>query len=278
MQPLDEYPISSEPTPAGPVRSGRSNPWTIAAAVLLIAAAAGVYLVVRRPAGRDTASQPGAATGAASAAKERGPLGPNVEPRDLPPLDQTDPLVREILGALSARPELAAWLATEGLIRNFVAGVDAVANGATPSSQLRPLAPSRPFTAEPRGGRHVISDRSYRRYDGIADTAAALDANGLARAYSTLRPRLLQAYRELGYPEGNLDSAVERAIRRLLDTPLVDREIEVTPAPVLYQFADPKLEQLSAAQKQLLRMGPRNQRIIQDKLREVALALGIASS
>jgi hypothetical protein len=278
MQPLDEYPISSEPSSAVPVRGGPSRAWTIAVAVLLIAAAVGVYLVVRRPGAGDTTSQPEAATGATSALKEREPLGPNVEPRDLPPLDQTDPLVREILGALSSRPELAAWLATDGLIRNFVAAVDAVANGATPSAQLRSSAPARPFTAESRGGRYVISERSYQRYDGIADTAAALDANGLAHAYSTLRPRLLQAYRELGYPEGNLDSAVERAIRRLLDTPLVEREIEVTPAPVLYQFADPRLEQLSAAQKQLLRMGPRNQRIIQDKLREVALALGIALS
>lgn len=40
-------------------------------------------------------------------------------------------------------------------------------------------------------------------------------------------------------------------------------------------FADPDLEALPAAQKQLLRMGPRNVRIIQSSLREIALALGI---
>ena len=42
-----------------------------------------------------------------------------------------------------------------------------------------------------------------------------------------------------------------------------------------YGYADPKLEAMPAAQKQLLRMGPENARAVQAKLREIALALGI---
>jgi hypothetical protein len=42
-----------------------------------------------------------------------------------------------------------------------------------------------------------------------------------------------------------------------------------------YAFADPRDEGLTPAQKQLLRMGPGNARIVQAKLREIALALGI---
>ena len=38
------------------------------------------------------------------------------------------------------------------------------------------------------------------------------------------------------------------------------------------------LESLTNAQKQLLRMGPRNVKLIQAKLREVAVALGIPAS
>jgi hypothetical protein len=37
---------------------------------------------------------------------------------------------------------------------------------------------------------------------------------------------------------------------------------------------DPDLENLTAAQKHLLRMGPENIRVIQAKLREIAQALG----
>src|SRR5687767_11961943 len=33
----------------------------------------------------------------------------------VPPLDQTDPVVRRLVGMLSAHPRVAAWLATDGL-------------------------------------------------------------------------------------------------------------------------------------------------------------------
>jgi hypothetical protein len=276
MEPLDEYPIGPEHgTPSSPPqRDSAWRVWIVTALCLLVAAAAAIYLARWRDSGTPEAA-PTAPVAQPEAPIAKGPLGPAVEPRELPPLDLTDPLVRELLRGLSSRPELGAWLATDGLIRNVVASVDAIANGTTPSTHLKRLAPAGPFRAEPRGEEFVIDARSYRRYDGIADTVAALDAQGLARAYATLRPRLQEAYRELGYPDGNFDDAAERAIVRLLNTPVVEREVDVRPAPVLYQFADTRLERLASAQKQLLRMGPRNGRLIQDKLREVAGALGI---
>jgi len=45
-----------------------------------------------------------------------------------------------------------------------------------------------------------------------------------------------------------------------------------------YAFADALDERLTAAQKQVLRMGPENTRIVRAKLREIALALGIPSA
>ena len=42
-----------------------------------------------------------------------------------------------------------------------------------------------------------------------------------------------------------------------------------------YEYVDPSLESLSSAQKVLMRMGPQNARVVQDKLREIGLALGI---
>jgi hypothetical protein len=45
-----------------------------------------------------------------------------------------------------------------------------------------------------------------------------------------------------------------------------------------YEFEDDRLESLTPAQKQLLRMGPRNVRLVQGKLLEIAHALGIPSS
>jgi Protein of unknown function (DUF3014) len=279
MQPADDYPLgpghgpSASPPPARR-RDSAWRVWIVTVLCLMVAAAAAIY-ISRSQQSETTGTPPAGPASQPAVPTARGPLGPAVEPRDLPPLDLTDPLVRQLLKGLSSRPELAAWLASDGLIRNIVASVDAVANGTTPSAHLRPLAPAGSFSAEPRGEDFVIDLRSYRRYDGIADTVSTLDADGLARAYATLRPRLQEAYEELGYPDGSFDDAVERALRRLLETPVVERDVDVRPAPVLYQFTDSRLERLAPAQKQLLRMGPRNGRLIQSKLREVATALGI---
>jgi Protein of unknown function (DUF3014) len=278
MDPLDDYPIGRErDTLTAPPPRGNANRrmWGVVIVAMVIAAALMAFLVMRPSTGPGAADTDPAAPAAKRDSTARGPLGPEVEQRQLPPLDLSDPVVRELLTGLSSRPELATWLATDGLIRNFVASVDAVANGGTPAPHLRSLAPARPFAVQARGENFVIDARSYQRYDGIVSTVAELDADGLARAYATLRPRLQEAYRELGYPDGNVDSAVERAIARLLDTPLLEQQINVQATPVLYQFVDPRIERLSAAQKQLIRMGPRNQRIVQDKLRAIARALGI---
>ena len=45
-----------------------------------------------------------------------------------------------------------------------------------------------------------------------------------------------------------------------------------------YLMVDPLLEELSPAQKHLLRMGPENLQLIQAKLREIALALGFGEA
>jgi hypothetical protein len=278
MQPLDDYPLGTEPASPPPVPpSGPDRRWWIVAAIcLLIGAAVAAFFLLRRPAGDVGAPATEVDVPAAQEGSQaRGPLGPRVEPRELPALDLTDPVVRELLRGLSSRPELAAWLATDGLIRTFVASVDNIANGRTPAPHLRRLAPSRPFVVEARGSDFVIDPRSYARYNGIAETVASLDADGLARVYATLHPRLQEAYQELGYPGSDFDAAMERAIARLLSTPQLGETVQVRQAPVLYKFSDERIESLSPAQKQLLRMGPRNVRLVQDKLREIGRALGI---
>jgi hypothetical protein len=274
MDPLDQYPLDRGPAPP-PSRAERPAGTRVAVGALLLGVALLLIVVWWRsgPSSPDTV-QRGAAVPAAEATP-RAPLGPAVDPRDLPPLDASDPLVRQLLGALSARPEVVAWLATDGLVRNFVVSVDNVANGHSPARHLKPLAPAAPFAVERRGAEIVIDPRSYDRYTALADTVASLDAAALARLYATLKPRLEEAYRELGTPDGNIDTAVERAIVGLLQTPIPAGQTTVTPGIVSYRFEDGRIESRSAAEKQLLRMGPQNARRIQAQLRALAQELGI---
>jgi hypothetical protein len=277
MDRLDDFRLGSEPEPPGqePDRGPRAPLW-IAAILLAVAAVVAGVVLLRRP-GPPPVKEAAQAT-AAPQTEAREPLGPDVEPIDLPPLVLTDPLVRELLGKLSSSPTLAAWLATDGLIRSFVVSVENVADGISPARRVRALAPRGPFRTLSEGGVITVDPQSYTRYDGIANAATSMDAAGLARAYSVLKPRLVEAYRELGHPEGDLDGTVERAIVHLLQTPVVEEPIVLRPRVLSFRYDREDLEALSAAQKQLLRMGPRNVQRIQDQLRAVARELGIPAA
>lgn len=269
----DDLPLHPEYEPDEDSGERRTWLWIAAALVLVAAAAAAFYFWGRgepeaQPAAAQVARPGEAAPGDVS-------LGPDVAPIDLPPLDETDAIVRELVGALSSRPEVAAWLATDNLIRNFVTALENVSEGKTPAQHLKVLAPREPFRVVETSGRIYVDPRSYQRYNGLAQAVDSLDAEGVARLYSMLKPRLEDAYRELGHPEGNVDAAVEKAIRLLLDAPSGGKQIELTRGVVSYRFADPRIENATAAQKQLIRMGPENQALIQAKLREIAAALGM---
>jgi len=262
---------TSDEPPAERAATQTSWLWLVVAA-MLVASAAAFYLVASRR--NRPAPAPANQVAAASQALVR-PLGGTAAPVDVPPLDQSDPIVRELVKQITSHPKIAAWLTTEQLIRTFTVAVDNVSGGLTPAGRLRVWRPSSGFETVVRGRGLQVAPRSYERYDDLADAAASIDADGAARLYATLKPRIEEAYRDLGYPDTSFDRTLERAIVSLLRTPAPDGAEQLEPKGIGYAFVDPALEGLTAAQKQLLRTGPRNVRIVQTSLRRIALALGI---
>jgi hypothetical protein len=262
-----------EPTPAQPPVLRRTST-KAAVAVLVVAAAVAAYIAFRGAPQSDPSAVDTAPPTAATAPTQ--PLGGDASAVALPPLEETDPIVRKLVGELSSHPRILAWLATDGLLRTFTAAVVATAEGKTPASLVPVLRPSGAFEVREAGEDLDIDPRSYQRYNALADAVASLDAAGTARLYTMLKPRLEDAYRELGLPDASFDRPLEQAIVLLLRTPRVSGAIHVQPHGIGYRFSDAALEDLSPAQKQLLRMGPRNVEVIQSKLRAIALELGIA--
>jgi hypothetical protein len=266
---LDKWQGSLEPEPRG-----KGWIYAIVALAVLALGAGGFYFMRTRTVPAPTAVRSATDQAVAPAAPVR-PLPEAGETIDLPPIDQTDAIVRELVTRLSSHPTIAAWLTTDHLIRNFTVVVENISNGKTPSGHLGKVRPTGTFQVREERGSLWIDPRSFRRYDKYADAVAALDARGAARLYATLRPRLVDAYRELGHPDGNFDQTLERAMVELLKTPVVEGDIALASKTVAYEFADPRLQSLSSAQRQFLRMGSRNVRLIQGKLREMAPFLGI---
>jgi hypothetical protein len=272
---LDDVPLdkSIDAPPGGGGKGG--GPWVAIGIVLLVVAVVAAVVVLRWPQPEEpvrTTTEQAVAEPAPGARAERG------EDIELPPLDATDPVVRKLIQRLSSHSTVAAWLATKRLIRNFAVVTLNVSEGRTPVSHLRAVAPATGFRVRGAGGSWYLDPRSYQRYDEYADAVGALDPRGTARLYATLKPRIVEAYAELGVPAADVDAVLERAIVHLLATPIVEGSIRLREKTISYAFADDRLESLSPAQKQLLRMGPRNVRIIQAKLRDLAPYLGIPHS
>jgi hypothetical protein len=183
--------------------------------------------------------------------------------------------VRSLLESVSPSAAFRSWLAHDDLVRRWAAVTANLAQGESPRTHLGFLAPARPFSAAERGGRTFIAPASYQRYDGFADAVASVDAAALARVYRELHPVLEGAYRALGYPGGSLDRATARALGRLASVPIQEGEVALEGKGGVYAFADPRLEALGPVEKHLLRMGPRNGRLIQAKASEIEQALGL---
>jgi hypothetical protein len=272
-QDLLEEPLSSyEPRSRAPL---------IGLAVLLVAVAIGLWWwSTRTPPAQPAAKAAARSTAlppATTPATDHG-LGIGEPDANLPGLGELDGYVRPILAALSSRPELAALLATDDLVRRFVVSVEAVARGASPAAQVRAVAPRGAFRLSGPPGATVIDPASYDRYDGLVRMVEDMEPEDLARLYGRLKPRLEDAHAELGVAgtAGTLDEVMARAIRHLLDTPELPQSARIQPARgVNYAYVDPAIEGLSSAQKQLLRLGPDRAARVKEHLRRFGQALGI---
>jgi len=193
-------------------------------------------------------------------------------PLDLPELEASDEFVRRLVAGLSAHPRLAAWLATDALIQRFVGTVVDLAGGFHPAEHVPFLRPEAPFSVRETGGRTVIAESSYARYDLHAAVVQSLDTQGTVRLFRQLRPLIDEAWAERGLP-GTFDDALELAFQNLLAVQVPAEPPEVIDVEGVWIFAEPELENRRGAAKALIRMGPDNARRVQDKLRDVQVLL-----
>lgn len=196
---------------------------------------------------------------------------------EVPALVDSDAWLREIVSQISSHPQLAEWLVTPELVRGFVVVVDNMAEGTSPAKHLDMAAPEDKFGVREAEDKIYVDPRNYDRFDLLVDVIESLDTEGSAELYSAIRPLCQQAYQDLGYPGEDFDATLRRAIQRVLATPVVDEPIELERKVTAYEFADPALEELSPAAKQLLRLGPENLQRLQTKLRALAGAIGLGS-
>ncbi len=200
---------------------------------------------------------------------------PAALPSDLPPLEDSDGFVRERAIVLSAAPAFRAFLKFESLVPRLASAMHQLADGFVPRDTFSPFAPRGKFRVLKKGGQVIPDPAGFARFDAFAEMVRSIDAVAAARLFERLYPLFDAAQSDLG-EAARPREAFLAAARPLMDAPVPDGETALKPGPkgIGWAYADEKLEGLSPAQKQLLRMGPKNKKAVQSKLRAVALALG----
>jgi len=184
----------------------------------------------------------------------------------LPDLEHSDALLREEIASVS--PALAEWLSTDQLIRKYVVIANDFSQGLRLEKHLRFLGQDQPFAVDQDNEKLFIAAKSYQRYDRLAAAINGLDVQATLSVYKKFRPLLSQIFKEFSYPdEYSLEDTFTKAAAIILASPVRDGQIAVERHAVHYRFADQQLEALNPIHKQMLRMGPDNTRIIQNKLR-----------
>ena len=258
---------SPEDPPAheGPREAGGRGKSLAVIAGVAVAVLAAVALLLWVFGGEDEPAPPAEPPPAVEAPA---PAPEDAELVQLPPLDDSDSLIRQLLSVLSDHPDVLAWLLGDDLIRHVVVAVDNVADGVSPRPTLRGLTPGGAFQAMGGEGDDLlrVHPASFGRYDAIAAAIGGADVAGLAGVIRTLMPLLNEAYAELGRPDRDFADALFAAIDRLVRAPVPEAPILLNARTLRYEFRDPRLEALDPATKHLLRFGPENQRTVQDSL------------
>src|SRR5262245_39443780 len=161
---VDDVSLSRDVLVEESVNSDRSK-WIFLIVLFLAAAALVGYVVLRRPQPiAPLATEPAVTAPAPKAAPRTGPLV-EAEKIPLPPLPETDALMRQLVVKLSSHPKALAWLATNGLIENFTVATLNLSEGKTPVVHWPTLVPKTRFSVVSTSNGVVLDPKSYRRYD-----------------------------------------------------------------------------------------------------------------
>jgi len=196
------------------------------------------------------------------------------EESPLPALDDSDAQLKEAIAAFVTERSLEALFRMDGFIRRLVVTIDNLPQKQLPRAKYRVnRSTGGRFAVRRQGEDLYLSPDNFKRYTPIVGLIEGLDNDRLIAVYLQYYPLFQEAYEYLGYPSAYFNDRLIDVIDHLLAAPVVDGPIRLVRPHVLYKYADPDLETLSAGRKALIRVGPANANKVKTKLREIRLML-----
>ncbi len=200
-------------------------------------------------------------------------------------VEQAQTSFSRLASGWSTDPQFQQWLQGPA-VRQVAAAVQLVADGQSPVAALPGFRLTGPYEVRevtvpaPKGrprppARVFVSPASYERYAVLVKAFDSLDTAAAGEAWQALRPVFDAAFGEIGKPGTRFDDVLKRALGRLTSVTFPEGEVELKAKGALYEYADPTLEALSPAEKQLLRLGPTQGRLVQARLKAFAKHAGL---
>ena len=199
------------------------------------------------------------------------PAEPEPEVEPLPTLDESDTVVVAKMDEYLS-DSVMSLMVTDDVIRRGVVFIDNIAKGKIAKKHTPVVKPEEEFSVN-EGDILTIDPNSYERYTPYVKVFTSMSAAQAVRMYEQYKPLINSAYSEIGYGDDEFNQTLEDAIELLLDTPEPEGELPLLRDSVTYQYAFSEWEQLPAAQKQLLRMGPENMKKVKAALRKIKAEL-----
>lgn len=201
----------------------------------------------------------------------------------LPPLQESDPHAQQTLSGLFGEAETVRYFVNEDIVARAVANIDALDSRQVPEQILAMRGPQDGFIAvqdpaPPTVIRNEMGDpvpqylsdpANEKRYTVYVEMLEAVDTQTLLSLYRSHYPMFQEAFRQLGYPQGDFNARLKEIIDELLAAPQAEEPLRMVKPEAFYQFADEELEALPAGQKIMIRMGNDNATRVKSKLAEV---------
>lgn len=198
---------------------------------------------------------------------------PKIPPAPVVSEETGDQYARESIDAVNGGKALAQFVAGDYVVERAVAIIDALRRGEVPYKLLPVGKPSTTFPISDNGLRVTLDTAGFSRYDGFAQWVGGLNTPALVSLLNDYEMIATQALTRMGVPDFDIRSALLAATTQILSTPQVSVDAELMRREANWVYMDPELEALSSLQKQVLRMGPENADIVQQKARDIRGAL-----
>jgi len=188
--------------------------------------------------------------------------------KTLPPVDNSDLSIQGALIQLFDGTKLSTLINLDHLVRRIVISVDN-------ATEVHPYAADASVFAPPKGVFQVtggpnnlsISSKNYARYQPYIYLLKTANLKKLVAVYIHYYPLFQAAYQDLK-PHGYFNDRLIEVIDNMIAAPDMNDPVLLTLDSVYYKYSNPELESCSSAQKILLRIGPKNAKLVKENLRK----------